>query len=973
MSILKTIQQSLSSVFTTLTNRKSATPADLHEQDFENFLTWFHSIEPEKDDISLPSECQLPADTSSLSKASTKEFNTINGKVTTLFESHGLIDHYVYFEQKDVRGFESTNSLSIGDFVQAEVERDNHHSGWKATCVSLANKESEWNEENATFRIHTMHEDRGSIIGVITNLTYDEKTNSFTGCIEKDVKFNNENLSPNYLPWRGDWVHAEVSEGSVANNIRPLRSKQITGTVTRGPNRDRNDTTGVVNGEICFEVYSCQNQFYPRRLDQVSVVAIESMQGKYSWRAIEVNLIGRSDRRGGGDVGHVRGGWVLRGHRPMDNDRPTSLPSFLPSFAIPDTLRTAVNQGGDILSINPTLKQPLSCDNYAERFSCLLHLEELSAEKEIQSFQLTNISLSRKGEFLTLNVPGILDGKPSLHIGDIVILRDPVNPTSHPEHHGFIHHIMSDTEDLLLKFHDRLHSNFDEEDKYDASFTYSRTPYRRAHLAVKHAKQKFNSEILFSSKSGNISTRKPQTEVILIDYTSESGHFFNPALNERQQQAVQRILHGVARPKPYILFGPPGTGKTVTVVEAILQVIQHLPSSRVLVCAPSNSAVDLLCERLHHSGKVNPTTMVRFNAFRRLMQAMPTVVQQYCHPYEAMRATARYRIVLTTCCNAGNFYTLQLKSDHFSHVFVDESGQANEPECLVPIGLAAKGQIILTGDPQQLGAVLKSSYAQHYGLGISLLERLMQLKEYLRDDGIHEKGYNQLLVTKLVNNYRSHPALLTLPSKLFYHDELKACADREVRESLCAWKQLPNKTFPMLFHGVVGTQLREERSPSWFNPSEIVQLTRYVKLLTAETNMVGSASDIGVITPYKKQVEKIRLMFKALSVKGVKVGSVEEFQGQERKIIIISTVRSQTETTNENFSLSEHDCLPTLLGFVSNAKRFNVAITRAQALLIVIGNPFYLAKDQYWRSLLRLCVNNESYVGCDITKLSLLR
>uniref|UniRef100_F6QM17 DNA2/NAM7 helicase-like C-terminal domain-containing protein n=2 Tax=Ciona intestinalis TaxID=7719 RepID=F6QM17_CIOIN len=137
--------------------------------------------------------------------------------------------------------------------------------------------------------------------------------------------------------------------------------------------------------------------------------------------------------------------------------------------------------------------------------------------------------------------------------------------------------------------------------------------------------------------------------------------------------------------------------------------------------------------------------------------------------------------------------------------------------------------------------------------------------------------------------------------------------------------------------------------------------------------MVGAASDIGVITPYKKQVEKIRLMFKALSVEGVKVGSVEEFQGQERKIIIISTVRSQTETANEDFSLSEHDCLPTLLGFVSNAKRFNVAITRAQALLIVIGNPFYLAKDQYWRSLLRLCVNNESYVGCDITKLSLLR
>uniref|UniRef100_A0A2I3GR84 Mov10 like RNA helicase 1 n=1 Tax=Nomascus leucogenys TaxID=61853 RepID=A0A2I3GR84_NOMLE len=109
-------------------------------------------------------------------------------------------------------------------------------------------------------------------------------------------------------------------------------------------------------------------------------------------------------------------------------------------------------------------------------------------------------------------------------------------------------------------------------------------------------------------------------------------------------------------------------------------------------------------------------------------------------------------------------------------------------------------------------------------------------------------------VTKLVKNYRSHEALLTLPSRLFYHRELEVCADPTVVTSLLGWEKLPKKGFPLIFHGVRGSEVREGKSPSWFNPTEAVQVLRYCCLLAQSISSQVSASDIGVITPYRKQV-----------------------------------------------------------------------------------------------------------------------
>ncbi|PIK47598.1 hypothetical protein BSL78_15552 [Apostichopus japonicus] len=159
---------------------------------------------------------------------------------------------------------------------------------------------------------------------------------------------------------------------------------------------------------------------------------------------------------------------------------------------------------------------------------------------------------------------------------------------------------------------------------------------------------------------------------------------------------------------------------------------------------------------------------------------------------------------------------------------------------------------------------------------------------------------------------------------MFYEGELKVFADEMIRESLSGIDQLPKKGFPVIFHGIEGKDEREESSPSFFNAAE---------------------------------VQKIKKVLARRNLTDIKVGSVEEFQGQERLVIIISTVRS----TNKDFLKMDQDYK---LGFLQNPKRFNVAITRAKALLICIGNPYMLRKDEHWKQFLDYCRENGGYTGC---------
>ncbi|XP_028286299.1 RNA helicase Mov10l1 [Parambassis ranga] len=675
-------------------------------------------------------------------------------------------------------------------------------------------------------------------------------------------------------------------------------------------------------------------------------------------------------------------------HPQRQNKR--CLPNFLPRFPVPQALRDCVEAQKDVLVVEPCLGEVLSPCNMQSRFSALLWLEELHGEMEMREFVINDTFLKKGSVYLHLEVPGLSEGRPSLNIGDRVVLKKPQGNGVVTEYSTFIAEI--NDEDVSLRVNSDFHHSYLGE-PVDVEFSYNRLPMRRCHQALVLTRQ--FEEILFpttirpqtpqwtgqwideqdqnktmeaaedpvvengmtSSFSIDVKSKATQTKdgTLTSKPVPSEGHFFNRDLNPPQREAVKRILAGQCRPIPYLLFGPPGTGKTVTLIEAILQVYHFLPSSRILVCTPSNSAADLICVRLHESGFLHAASMARVNATYRSVESIPEELMMYSKAGENIHHAAFHRIVVSTCCSAGMMHNIGLQVGHFTHIFLDEASQALEPESLIPMSFISErdGQIVLAGDPCQLGPMVKSKLASAFGLGMSLMERLMANPLYSR----HDWGYNPMLVTKLIYNYRSHEALLSLPSKLFYQGELCFKGPADVVDSLCQWKCLPKKGFPLLFHGTKGNEMREGNNPSWFNPVEAVQVMRYCCQMAKKLYKPVKVSDIGIISPYKKQCKKIRGLLSWVGLSDIKVGSVEEFQGQEFLVIILSTVRSSVPEQGSD--------LQKALGFLANPKRFNVAITRARALLLIVGNPHILVKDSCFRSLLQYCVTNGAYVGCE--------
>ncbi|XP_020627311.1 putative helicase mov-10-B.1 [Orbicella faveolata] len=225
---------------------------------------------------------------------------------------------------------------------------------------------------------------------------------------------------------------------------------------------------------------------------------------------------------------------------------------------------------------------------------------------------------------------------------------------------------------------------------------------------------------------------------------------------------------------------------------------------------------------------------------------------------------SKYRIIVTTLVTAGRLVSAKFPRNHFSHIFIDEAGHATEPECIIPVADLLDpnhprgGQLVLAGDPKQLGPILRSRTTREYGLETSLLERLMtSCNTYSRDP---RGSYDSDLLTKLVNNYRSHKNIIEIPNELFYDNELKECAG-DFRNVMLDWEQLPNKKFPMIFHAVYGKDEREEYSPSFFNIPEVDTIERYLKMLLDDNVRSRRLKHlkpemIGIISPYKRQVSR---------------------------------------------------------------------------------------------------------------------
>jgi len=170
---------------------------------------------------------------------------------------------------------------------------------------------------------------------------------------------------------------------------------------------------------------------------------------------------------------------------------------------------------------------------------------------------------------------------------------------------------------------------------------------------------------------------------------------------------------------------------------------------------------------------------------------------------------------------------------------------------------------------------------------------------------------------------------------------MRAHGDRDVTHLLLNSNILPKKGFPIMFHGIKGTEKRTRRSPSYFNIHEASVVRNYCLALIEDRERRIYPWEIGVIAPYRAQVRTIRELLKQAKLSEITVGSVEQFQGQERKVIIMATTRSNEEHHPRR-----------ALGFLTNRRRLNVAITRAQSMLIMVGDPEVLKLDPLWRTFL---------------------
>lgn len=592
----------------------------------------------------------------------------------------------------------------------------------------------------------------------------------------------------------------------------------------------------------------------------------------------------------------------------------------------------------------------LTPKNYKNRFDLALYLEELQAAKNLRGYALRDVPLLETTEYMAVQVPGLREEKSVLNIGDKVR----VTLTKFPDqaYYGVVKQIRNETTEIDLPA--SFFFNYSDGDRASVTFMLNRYPFKSAHRALQQS-ENMDREALFPSKN----TLVPKN-------FNDPIKWINPKIenNPEQATAIKSILR-VSSVQPLIIFGPPGTAKTATIVEAINQLYDRAndTNTKILVCAPSNSVVDnITVSLLKH---ISATQLLRLYPVNRKITSIPEeILKAQCYNKNLKNEVVNFKahqlrkhtILATTLVGAGKLVSAGLgTSPHFTHIFVDEASLAIEPEILIPwAGLANAGKnptrIILAGDPFQLSPVIMSNWATNFGLGTSLLERLMKLQIYSSNNGYHPNN-----AVKLIRNYRSHKTIINLPNKLFYGGELIAEGQSKIITAAIGSNWLPNKNHPVVFHNVTGKEKQDELSKSYYNMDETDVIVSYLhKLLTTPglKNKVITQENIGVITPYRGQIHKITQKLIENNWSKIVVGTVEQFQGMEKLVVIISTVRSKRANAQK-----------TSLGFLKDPKRFNVMLTRARALNIIVGNANLLTTNACWAQFINQCKQENAWQG----------
>ena len=460
------------------------------------------------------------------------------------------------------------------------------------------------------------------------------------------------------------------------------------------------------------------------------------------------------------------------------------------------------------------------------------------------------------------------------------------------------------------------------------------------------------------------SHQKPETFVF------PPMHF--PYLNQTQEDAVNMVLRAkdVA-----IVHGPPGTGKTTTLVEAIRETLMR--ENQVLVCAQSNMAVDWISEKLVDRGinvlRIgNPTRvndkMLSFTYERRFeahpdyphLWAIRKAIRElrshrkrgdgYHQKLESLKSRAteleirinnelfgEARVIASTLVGAANRL---LDGQKFGTLFIDEAAQALEAACWIPMRRVSR--VVLAGDHCQLPPTVKSIAALKAGLGKTLMERIVEM---------HPEA-----VTLLKIQYRMNDDIMRFSSNYFYGGQVESAPEVRFRSILdmdipMTWIDTSAFADSVSNDNVsdgsaVGAFMEEFVGESFgrINKAEaeltLLALQNYFEKI-GKQRLLDERIDVGIISPYRAQVQYLRrLLMKREYFKPfrrlISVNTVDGFQGQERDIIVISLVRSNDEGQ---------------IGFLRDLRRMNVAITRARMKLIILGNAPTMTRHPFYRQL----------------------
>lgn len=431
-----------------------------------------------------------------------------------------------------------------------------------------------------------------------------------------------------------------------------------------------------------------------------------------------------------------------------------------------------------------------------------------------------------------------------------------------------------------------------------------------------------------------------------------------PWLNSTQELAVNNVLRAkdVA-----VVHGPPGTGKTTTLVEAIYETLKR--ESQVMVCAQSNMAVDWISEKLVDRGVPvlrigNPTRvndkMLSFTyerkfeshpdypelwSIRKAIREMRSnrkrgVSDNWHQKLDRLKSRAteiecrinaqlfgEARVIASTLVGSANRV---MSGQKFTTLFIDEAAQALEAACWIPMKRTTR--VVFAGDHCQLPPTVKSIEAMRGGLAKTLMERIVENKPEV--------------VTLLTVQYRMNEKIMQFSSDWFYDGKVIAAPE------VCH-RGILDYDLPMIWIDTSGTEAYEQfvgESFGRINKKEAVltleKLQEYFEK-TGKQRILDESIDVGIISPYRAQVQYLRQQIKKKEFfrpyrKLISVNTVDGFQGQERDIIIISLVRSNNEGQ---------------IGFLSDLRRMNVAITRARMKLIIMGNAETLSHTLFYKKL----------------------